>query len=235
MSCEIFKSALNEAAATRSGPAGDLRVHLEACADCRAEFACVRTTFAAIDAHLSAIANMQPSSAFLPRVRSRLEQGTTPKLNWTPVGLAGAVAAAMVLAVMFFPLLQHKDTPQPQPVQSSRAQQNQSSTPVVPQADQPRQEAHTVLKRSASVPRPLALGSARRSVPREPQVIVPQEERVAFGRFLSAVQRGEVALALGETPARDEQKLLQVDPIEVAKLSIAPLDGRADWISTGTE
>ena len=230
MSCEIFKSALNEAAATNACPAGDLRAHLEACTDCRAEFAAARTTFAAIDSHLSAIANIQPSSAFLPRVRSLLGRGSTRKLNWTPVGLTAAVAAVVVLAVVLFPLHQ-RNTPQPQPLQSSRARETQSSKPVVPQVGKPRQEAHTVLKHSAPVSRHQARGNVRQ----EPDVIVPEEERVSFARFLSAVQRREVALALAKIPARDEQKLLQVDPLEVAKLTIAPLEGGPDWIFTRGE
>jgi len=49
------------------------------------------------------------------------------------------------------------------------------------------------------------------------------------------VQRREVAVALANIPARDEQKLLQVDPLQVAKLTIAPLDGRADRIFTNGE
>jgi len=236
MSCEIFKTALNEAAATNAYPAADLRAHLEKCANCHAEFTAVRTTFAAIDSHLSVLANIQPSSAFLPRVRSLIRRDNTPKFKWTSVWLTAAVGAAVVLAVMIFPFFHHENPLQPQLLRSSEAPENQSSKPIVAQSELPPQETRTVLKRSVPrFDRHKALGNARNNVPREPDVLVPQEERVSFAQFLSAVQRREVAVALANIPARDEQKLLQVDPLQVAKLTIAPLDGRADRIFTNGE
>ena len=67
MPCQHYKDALIEVAASGSAPQGELRVHLDECASCRAAFAEEQSFFAAIDSGVRAAANIDVPPSLLPR------------------------------------------------------------------------------------------------------------------------------------------------------------------------
>ena len=98
MPCQHYKGALIEAAASGAALQGELRVHLDACAGCRAAFEQEQSLFASIDAGLRDTANADMPVSLLPRVRTRLDEESAPHRVWGTHWLALASAAVMIVA-----------------------------------------------------------------------------------------------------------------------------------------
>jgi len=98
MPCQHYKDALIEAAASGAAAQGDLHVHLDTCASCRAAFEQEQSLFASIDAGLRVTANADVAASFLPSVRARLEEESAPRRVWRLNWFVLASAAAMVIA-----------------------------------------------------------------------------------------------------------------------------------------
>jgi hypothetical protein len=89
---------LIEAAAGGAALQGELRVHFDACAGCRAAFEQEQSLFASIDACLRVTANADMAASFLPSVRARLDEESAPHRVWGTHWLALASAAVMIVA-----------------------------------------------------------------------------------------------------------------------------------------
>jgi hypothetical protein len=98
MPCQHYKDALIEVAASGSWLLGDLRAHLDTCAECRAAFEQEQTLFASIDAGLQATANAEVPASLLPRVRAGLDKESVPHRSWITNRLVLTSAAVMVVA-----------------------------------------------------------------------------------------------------------------------------------------
>src|SRR5690242_14248654 len=109
MLCEHYKDALIEVAAAGAAPRGELRAHLVECASCRAAFAEEQTLFAAIDSGLHAAVSAEVPPSLLPRVRTALDEASTPQLRWLqPVVF---VSASAVLAFGIFLIARPRHAP----------------------------------------------------------------------------------------------------------------------------
>ena len=225
MSCEAYKNALIEAAASGTEPFGDLQTHLGECSACHAQFSEAQSLFAAIDSGMSAVANTQPPASFLPRVRSRVAQEGTPRFNWTTAWATTAVAGS-IFAVVAFTLLHGGKQPQQQTLQIPEVQQPQPHKQADSQAiAQTEKKAIVSIASVPGRPQHNAHKSTRSSIQQQPDVLVPAAERESYLRLVSALQRPEVVLRL-EPPKSEE--VLRVDPVQVAQLSVPPLDGSKD-------
>jgi hypothetical protein len=234
MPCENYREALTEAAATDSAPSRELRSHLAACASCRAAFTEQQHLFAAIDTGLRASANTDVPPSFLPRVRASLEKISDLQRRWTPFLIFAAASAAIVLMVFIATRPRHA-------MSDTQARQVFSAPP--------REKPETSARSEANGTRAIAASShsyraepLRNSPPANSasssqfEVLVPPEEREALARFISLQpERTELVIAV-VAPARDDKDmLLNVKPLEIAELAVAPLEVLASEVPDGEE
>jgi hypothetical protein len=229
MSCERYKTVIVEAAAAgKVSP--PLRWHLEGCVECRAALANEQSLFSAIDASLSQRMDASPSPEFLPRIRSAsdLENSRwsfrTSNVWFRRLPIAGA-AMAVCLALLFA-VRHHSRTPeQHQPVTSALARAS-AEAQVHAQQVQPTPESAVraipgPMKRPAK--HELQLHADR--IEREPEILVPPDERVALAQFVAGISmRREVALALARpTPFEPQPETSPGGTLEIPKLEVPPL------------
>jgi len=101
MPCEHYQDAIIEAAASCTGPEGELRAHLAACASCRTVFAQEQSLFSSMDDGLRSVANPEVPTSLLPRVRALLADEPAPIRSWRfpSFVLAGAAVIVVILLV----------------------------------------------------------------------------------------------------------------------------------------
>jgi hypothetical protein len=229
MSCEHYQAVMVEAAAAGE-VAPPLRLHLEACAKCRTAFADVQSLFSAMDAGLSAGMNIFPRPEFLPRIRSAVDLQNSGRafraadvwFRWSQV--AGAVAA--VCLALLFAVRHHSLTHQGQPSVMNALARGPAGAQVHPQQVRPE---HEPAVRALAVPmqRPakhmLPVRAAR--IEREPEILVPPEERLALAQFVAGLsQRREVALALARpSPFEPQSETSPGRALEIPNLEVPPL------------
>jgi hypothetical protein len=221
MTCEKYREALIEGAATGGELEGSLADHLEVCTQCHARLQRERWLFAAIDDALRAKVNEKPQAGFLAGVRAHISKEALPRPRWSPMwALAGAVLAVALIAVA------HPWTrPPKQPVEAGslkaptiRTQQTlevgQSGRGSTEDSDAPGGARQHLTRPSV----------AKRVARRQPEVIVPPDEGKAFAEFVARLgQRDEVAQAFA-SPATDENsEPFQIPPVVIAHLQLKPL------------
>jgi hypothetical protein len=234
MPCENYREALTEAAATDSAPSHELRLHLDACASCRAAFAEEQQLFAAIDTGLRGSANADVPGTFLPRVRASLENAPASQSRLAPFLIFAAASAAIVFTVFVATRPRHL-------IEGTQAMQNFSAPP--------REKPVTNVGRETSgTPAIAATSHSYRAAPRrnstpansesstQLEVLVPPEEREAFAQFIGSQQQGSEVVVAVVAPARDDKdSLLSVKPLQIAELEVAPLESLASEVPDGTE
>jgi hypothetical protein len=215
---------LIEAAASGSQPQGELRVHLDACAACRAAFEQEQSLFASIDAGLYATANAEVPASLLPRVRARLDEESAPRRIWVTNWLV--LASATVMVVAFFAaraVLRTNDVPKPVetalktsvPPQVTSSPQNQNpvvAPPVGKKSDPPRQFA---IARNAAAQETLVIGKTM------PEVLVPRDQDILLAEYAEQWRlhkRGPLLLA--QNSDATILSPLQVAPIQIAELDV---------------
>jgi len=234
MPCKHYKNALIEAAASGAQPQGDLRVHLDACASCRAAFSQELALFPSIDPSLHVTANTEVPASLLPRVRARLDEEIAPQRRWIQPMIFAAASVALAFVIFLFarphqasPDSQAKQTPQlplsETPVTDDGHPNSGSGSQTVSfNRNNSHKRVHSTLLR------PVASS--------QPEVLVPPDEREAFSRFVAVLdERREVALALvtPATPTKDESPNLE--PLQINGLEIKPLEERQTEASDGAE
>jgi hypothetical protein len=234
MPCENYREALTEAAATDSAPSRELRSHLAACASCRAAFAEEQHLFAAIDTGLRASANTDVPPTFLPHVRANLEKVSDSQRRWTPFLIFAAASATIVLMVFITTRPRHamSDTQVRQILSASPREKPETSARSEASGTQAiAASSHSYRAEPLRNPPPANSGSSSQF-----EVLVPPEEREALARFISSQpERTEVVIAV-VTPARDDKDmLLNVKPLEIAELAVAPLEALASEVPDGDE
>jgi hypothetical protein len=222
MFCEAYNQSLTDAAASGEQLSPGLQRHLASCDSCRVAFAEEQSLFAAIDSGLRAAANSEVPATLIPRVHVALnnEPEVRPRRLPLPVsGLAGAaVAAAVIFGLLYLPP-KHSPTFK-QPVGPSVAASAKNS---------PDQSASNSVQSGGVSPvqhkRPAVLVASRGVRPESPEVLVPDEERAAFARFLAhASPSSENSLASAALVPRAPKDSVQISPIEIASLELKPLD-----------
>jgi len=221
--CEDYRTALTDAAAAAVEPSLELRSHMDACASCRAVLTEALQLFAAIDSGVRTAANAKVPPSFFPRVRAGLEGGSVAQRRWAPSLILAAAGAAMVLTIFIAARPRHAMS------------YNQAGQIF---SEPPREKPETIARGEATATSAIlaADGSHRTPKRRDPasrssgapgqlEVLVPADEREAFARFISVQQkRSDVVIAVVVPASGQEDALLSVEPLLIAKLNVTPLE-----------
>jgi hypothetical protein len=218
MPCQHYKDALIEAAASGVSPQGGLRVHLDACAACRATFEREQSLFASIDAGLRVTANAEMPASLLPRVRARLDEESAPhrvwRLNWFVLASAAVMVVAFIAAhTLWRPSITEKPVETAGKVDAKPPQnQNPSLAPSV-QNNSPSQRQLAVGKNSP-VPETLVRGKAL------PEVLVPRDQEVLLAEYAEEWRLYKRAPLIAQGFDATVLELLQVAQIQIDELDV---------------
>lgn len=220
MSCENYREALTEAAATNAAPSRDLRAHLDGCSACHAFFAEELQLFSAIVTGLHATFNTEVPALFFPRVRAKLREKSFSRRTWIPAFATIAAAAAIVFAI-FFIRSGGRGAVERNPNMSAAVRiavppERKTVPPVVPPVETSRRSSKDKPPRPArTAPVILVQGVA---------VLIPPGQKQAIDALLASVQQGEVKadVLLAEKPEKPLQEL-QVSPLSISPIEIKPL------------
>lgn len=225
MTCDKYKNALLLAAASNYELDAELARHLVRCATCRTTLRSRQELFARIDSALRAQVNEDPPPGFLARLRCQLSKEPARPGSRREWQAAGA-ALALVLFAIFYPLVNSRQ---------SRIHRNlQTPSLKVPHGGGMTQSAHVredLAVRSSHHSRRPGVQSA---APREPEVLVPPDEQIAFAQFVACVARRDASAQAVVTPVADKTfgrntELPQVPSIDIADLQLG--GARQGWIN----
>jgi hypothetical protein len=234
MSCKHFKDALIEAAAGSAEPQGDLRAHLDACADCCAAFEQEQSLFASIDASLHVTASAQVPTSLLPRVRARLNLEATPQRSWFQPLVFAVASVALVFAVFLFARSHHSD-PDNQTKQTPQVPVNK--LPAINGQDQHSVPGTQIVSSNGNHPQPRGHSTLLHPVTSsQPEVLVPPDEREALARLVVAMRgRREMALALLTPATQTKTDPAGFEPLQINRLEVKPLAASESGQSDGAE
>jgi hypothetical protein len=224
MPCENYREALIEAAATDSAPSRELRLHLDACASCRAASSEELQLFAAIDSGVRTTANAEVPASLLPRVRVQLDERPAPRRTWVPAGAVTAAAVALVVVIVFVRGFERDGGRTNPPVNSSAQNipptEIQPAPPVATFIETTRPPAKIKLPRPAESLRVVGAEQVEAS-----RVLVPAGQQRAMEVLLASVKQGKVAgeVLLAEKPEKTLEEL-QVSPIDISPIEMKPLE-----------
>lgn len=224
MFCDAYNKSLTEAVAAGRELTPALQQHLSVCESCSNAFAEEQSLFAAIDVSLRATANAEVPATLIPRVHVALNSESAAQSHSHKWIFASAAFAAMIVAAIVISFA-HRDLPSPREnvanqtstLPSIRLPQSQKPNPFPDST--PRQTGKAKVTRSVSV--------QIETFP-APEVLVPDEERAAFARFLERGQSEQtLATASAAIPLVPEAPkiLLPLQPVEIASLKISSLNG----------
>lgn len=223
MFCEAYNKSLTDAAASGEALSRVLQQHVVSCDSCRAAFAKEQSLLAAIDAGLRASANSEFPATLIPRVHVALNNESLPQRGFQKWIFVGAiVSCALVVAVTL--QLKHREVPTPNKIAGTQTpsatsprliESNPSARPVLHPVPQ--------LSNNAEPPRSIAAGTPPSLAA---EVLVPDEERAAFAKFLRreqlpAAKSSAVVFSVPEAP----KDLTPLPPVEIASLTVLPLNG----------
>jgi hypothetical protein len=218
MLCQHYKKALIETAAGGSEPQGDLRVHLDACAACRAAFEQEQSLFGSIDAGLHVAANTEVPASLLPRVRARLDEESSPRRIWATNWLV--LASAAVIVVAFFAARPVRRTSVvPKPVEMA------GNTSALP----PQNHEHVVpplVGKNNESPHQLAVArnpAEHATSPKGktmPEILVPRDQEVLLVEYAEQWHLHKRAPLLAKDADATILAPLQVAPIQIAELDV---------------
>jgi hypothetical protein len=214
MPCQHFQDAIVEVAASGAEPQGELRLHLNACDDCRDAFVAERSLFRTIDAGLHTVANTEvPASFVLHASRRVAEEGLSSRvwrLSWA-VAAAFAVCAVLLVAQLprFFGPRGSKDSPISIPELSPpTAEASKQLSPMLEGELLSERTVHR--KRRASVKLPPNVET--------PEVLVPPQEELALAQYVALLRKRTI---MEQTLSVKE--VITVEPIEIAEIDLGQL------------
>ena len=230
MPCKHYKDALMEAAALGAEVGGELRAHLDVCADCRGAFEQERALFSSIDAGLHVTANAEVPASLLPRVRAGLEEKIVPQRSWFQLWIFAAASVALALAIFQFALRRHADgdnqakqTPRIEALATNAGHQNPGpSAQIASSVNRPQTRVHSTFFRSVASS--------------QPEVLVPPDEREALARFVATLQgRDDVAVALLIPVQQTKDEPASLESLQIKGLEIKLLEERQTEMVDRTE
>jgi len=184
MFCSTYNKSLTDAAASGElSPAQ--REHLASCEPCRAAFASEQSLFATIESGLRAAANSEAPATLIPRVRVAINNEPAQRPSFQKWIFAGAVVTCALAATI---ILQLKHREAPVPFKTAVTQTPARPSPQLgilrPSVSAAAPESSRRVNKSETVrPSPT---DADGSITAE--VLVPDEERAAFAKFLAGEQ-----------------------------------------------
>jgi len=175
---------------------------------------------ASIESGLRRIANAEVPATLQPRVLSRFAEETRAEGARNMIRIGGFAAAA-VLVVILLAFLWPRDAKEaatPPGMKPLPAEQKEGSAPQQQSPDIAPRAVTRISQRNAK-------GAALVAGKSEPEVLIPPEEREAFAHFVSSVQeRKDLALALVNPAPERKTELLDVEPLQIARLEMQPLE-----------
>lgn len=220
MPCEEYREALSEAAAAGSGQImpRDLRVHLDVCSGCNAEFRAEQELFAAINSGVQKIASAEVPPSLLPRVRERMEREGSSRRGFLPY-LVFAAAAAFALVVV---------------LGMREWRRNEVALQLTSVTDRPTASkapwGAVAVSRPATNSEPVRKHTTRDSAATkdgkraEFAVLVPAGQKEAVDKLLSALQSGAVKPGeLVVEKAGVSSPNLEVSPLAIPPIEVKPL------------
>jgi len=214
---------LIEAAASGAALPVPVREHVDICADCQASIVAEKMLFAAIDSSLHERANSKCRGSFASRVETALNKQPKSQRAIAPawaLATATAILACMVFGAQAF--RQHIRHPQV----------TAGAEPKLAQANL-RLSKPEIARKGLSIGKALPNHHPRNTQPdlhvvREPEVLVPPDEREAFAKFVAGSQQtqGLAQALLHQAPAKEDSFPLEL--IQIAQLEIKPLESQDD-------
>jgi hypothetical protein len=217
MSCEGYRDRLIAMLASgESAVAGDVAMHLRACAECKKFYETQVSLFGAIESGVRAMVNLTVPASLLPRVRAQTaETGVRRGMRSVSWGFATFAVAAVLLASIGL-LRRNPENTSKVSEPSPFAAKGMFGVPqVFPGVVAAVPKCHSTETKTATVPRQTV---------KTPEVMVLAEERAAFVRFVTDLpEERDVAVAYTRpaTEAKDEAvdiALLQIDELDVKPL-----------------
>ena len=252
MNCTRYRKLVKRAAlgSLEASRQARLDTHLAECAGCRGlldgEWLLAKT----IEMGLAASVSGLPSPDFTARVRVRLaedSQRARPRsawvrTGWFPISVAGIVALATLLAVIWPALRQQK---QPQPVkQTARVSAPDTSARVVSRPSVKTDNggamvasgaAHARTRRAIATPERARIHESNGIEDDAPQfqvIVEPGQSRVILAAYRAAQSARVGVDALAQTSDADEQPQ-RIKPIEVNPVVVAELNSEESAKPTG--
>lgn len=227
MPCEHFKEALIEAAASGAALQGPLRAHLAECASCREALAQEQSLFAAIDAGLDTVANVEVPASVLARVRAGLDEVGVPRsrwLGWAAWTGAALAAASLLLAV----ILGHSGrlTAPADSMTNGAAASPVHGSAAAPWPPEPAEKMATLARPRRSGTGNSAPAQGLKSQRPFPEVLVGRDQELLLTSYARQWgSRRRAPLAVGEAD-QAAVALLEVPEIQIPELDVKLLNGR---------
>lgn len=222
MPCQHYKDALIEAAASGSQLLGDLRAHLDTCAECRATFEQEQALFASIDAGLQATANAEVPASLLPRVGAGLDETAAPRSAWVTNWFVLASAAIIVVAFFATRAVWRPNTVQ-RPVEGVGKTSAPQVTPspqnheaVVASPVEKNRVSHQQFAIAKNPPAREMLVRANTA----PEVLVPRDQEILLAEYAEQRPFHNRASLLAQSTDATILAPLQVAPIQIAELDV---------------
>ena len=239
MSCEQYKEALIDAAASGDTLPLDLRSHLDGCVSCLAAFEEERRLLAAIDSGVRAAVNGPVPLSLIPAVHLREAQEDASNAKRSPSTWIYLAAAAALILVLF-PLLRPRNV---QPFAQSRTEATTSSASIgiglqagEPSAKhglaknaQPQPASAIGQRANSKSPTPTRTVLAFDVRPPRPEVLVPPDERIALTKYLSrreasGAEPKSLAVAVANSSSEPQVEPLTIEPLQIAQLELKSLE-----------
>jgi hypothetical protein len=215
MTCDKYENALRLAAASNDELDAKLARHLEHCSTCRMTLRSERELFSRIDSTLCAQVNGDPSPDFVARLRLQFSKEMTAQPGSNCGWHVAGAASALILIAALCPLFNTRQSSVQTNLESPRIRVAQNARILQPT----RAYEDSAVRLGHRSTRPAA-GSA---VPREPEVLVPQDEQKAFAQFVACVAERDAMAQAVVAPAANKlangnTELPQVSSVEIADL-----------------
>jgi hypothetical protein len=223
MPCKHYKGALIETAASGADPQGDLRAHLDGCAECRSAFEQERSIFASIDGGLHVAANAEVPASLLPRVRARLDEESAPRRIWATNLLVLASAAVLFVVLLatralWRPNAAHQPVettvkvPPPQHATAPSQKEAPGAETPVKKNDVANQQLFVAKRHSAF--ETLVKGNTT------PEVLVPHDQELLLAEYAQQWSLHKRPLLLAQEFDATVLSPLQVAPIQIDELGV---------------
>ena len=223
MPCEHYQDAIIEAAASCTGPEGELRAHLAACASCRTVFAQEQSLFSSMDDGLRSVANPEVPTSLLPRVRALLADEPAPIRSWRFPSFVLAGAAVIVVILLVARTVWHTSIAPPPsntvsnsttPSTIRQQPEAQNSSAAQPITENSGAHPHVAATRIPAHP---ASSAAHESMP---EILVsPDQEALLVNYAEQWRQRKRLPLVATNFEATNLPPL-QIAPIQIAQLDV---------------
>jgi len=213
MKCEKYRDALLDAAVGNAK--SRIVKHAQACSQCRVTLRQEQTLSAAIEQALRARMAEIPRDGFLADVRARISLEPEPSSLMSPMWMLATTTVMVAILAMVAPWtrLQHE------PVEVSGSTLATTHASPETKVAEPKtieiphvrvqQEEHRIVGQTA---------------PREPEVLVPPDEREALAKFVMHLrQRDEVAVAFASPAPAEKSEATEIQPLEISRVQLKPL------------